>query len=217
MQDRTPEIARRLRVTPAVLALVVGAPWTAAVRRGWPGTAGEPPAPPGPGGGRGRSYVGVPTPEELSALGIPPEQLRHFGLSVDDLRAGGYTDADLRAVGLLPAGSGAVEWFVAGEPYQLMLGLDADGPPLLARPQPGWDGPAEPTLDPVDVRRVPGLSGCPDPDGDTARAVRAVRDELLAAVRARIGHCAACFALQHGLAGDGLCDGCAARWRGVVF
>ena len=152
--DRTVEIAARLRVRPDVVALVVGAPW-------WPA--------------------------EL------------FGGRRAD-------DADR-----------ATEWFAAGRPVQLMLGIGSDGGPLLARPEPGWDGPGTPTLDPADVRPVPELAGCDDVTGAAAHRVRRVRDEHDADAPDEIRHCEVSITQAREAAEGGLCHGCLSRWQGVLF
>lgn len=221
VQDRTGEIARRLRTDPGVLALVLGAPWTRADGDDGPtGTVDgqEPPERSGPG----RLYVGVPSPSELRDLDLPPDRLRHFGLSPAELRAGGYTDGDLQSVGLVPPGivpgpgAGAVDWFVAGQPVQLMLAVPVSGPPLLARPEPGRAGD-RPVPEPVDVRDVPDLAGCDDPGGAAALAVRGVRDGLLRQARRRLLHCPVCLRQVHRAdTAEGLCHDCAATWLGLV-
>ncbi|MFP5071068.1 hypothetical protein ACLFMI_15570 [Pseudonocardia nantongensis] len=223
MQDRTGEIARRLRIDPGVLALVLGAPWTRAGGDDDPAADREPPERSAPG----RMYVGVPSPSELRDLDLPPDRLRHFGLSPDELRAGGYTDGDLRSVGLLPPGAApggsdtgaslTLEWFVVGQPVQLMLAVPASGPPQLARPEPGQAG-GRPTLEPVDVREVPDLAGCADPDGAPALAVREARDGLLRRARRRLLHCPVCLRQVHRAdTAEGLCHDCATEWLGILF
>ncbi|MEV1291621.1 hypothetical protein [Pseudonocardia sp. NPDC049635] len=213
--DRTAEIAERLRTDPRIVALVLGAPWRRVgpdVSRSGPVSAvGE-----GRADGRGRMYVGVPSPSELSELGLPTEVLRHFGLSPADLRAGGWTDTDLRSAGLTPPGAEPepVEWFVAGEPPQLMLGLAPSGPPLLARPEPGAQAGG---VDPVEVHRVPDVVGCTDPESDGMLLVRQIRDRLVRRARRRLAHCGVC--LRQVLRTDpatGVCPDCAAEWLGVL-
>ncbi|SFM77063.1 hypothetical protein SAMN05216207_1002333 [Pseudonocardia ammonioxydans] len=213
MEDRTGEVARRLATDPRVVAVLVGAPWHPAA--GGP----EPDADPAEErGARGQVYVGVPSPAELRALDLPVDGLRHFGLTPAELRAGGWTDADLRSAGLTPPGAAPdpVEWFVAGEPAQLMLGLAPHGPPLLARPEPRWDG-HRPVLDPADTAEVPGLLACTDPESEQGLQVTAVRDGLLRRARRRLVHCALCHVLVHRAdTTHGACHGCAGRWLGIV-
>ncbi|ANY08432.1 hypothetical protein [Pseudonocardia sp. HH130630-07] len=215
-EDLTGPVAGRLGVDPRVLAVVVGAPW-----RRMSGSAG-----PGDGAGdpahavRGRVFVGVPSPAELTALDLPADGLRHFGLSPAELRAGGWTDADLRAAGLPVPGGDDVEWFVAGEPPQLLLGIDPAGRPRLARPEPRneqRDDGVVRVLGPVDAEQVPDLTGCTDPEGAAATGVRAVRDRLLRTARRQLVHCAFCLRQTHRAGtGYGACPDCAARWLGVV-
>ncbi|MEQ3553969.1 hypothetical protein WIS52_26145 [Pseudonocardia nematodicida] len=225
MQDRTDEIARRLDVDPRVLALVVGAPWRRAsgVDSEPAGAAGS--AAVDPAGERpvhGRVFVGVPSPSELRELDLPADGLRHFGLTPADLRAGGWTDADLRSAGIpVPGAEGTgrdgVEWFVAGEPAQLMLGLRPHGAPRLARAEPRWDGHI-PGVEPVDVEDLPGLAGCTDPEAPAALAVRELRDGLLRRARRRLVHCPVCLRQVHrSNTTHGACHGCAGRWLGIVY
>jgi hypothetical protein len=212
VRDHTDELARRLGIDPRVLALLVAAPWRPASGDGEMPRAGDddPPA-------RGRVFVGVPSPSELRDLDLPADGLRHFGLTPAELRAGGWTDADLRSAGLPVPGAGPdVDWFVAGEPAQLMLGLSPYGPPRLARPRTRWDG-HPPVLDPVEEEEVPGLAGCTDPDDEQAAAVRDVRDRLLRRARRRLVHCP--FCLRQVPRDDttyGACHACASRWLGIL-
>lgn len=214
MDDLTDAVAARLGVDPRVLAVLVGAPW-----RRVPGAADATGAPGGSGDEapvHGRVFVGVPSPSELRALDLPAGGLRHFGLTPAKLRAGGWTDADLRSAGLPVPGADDVEWFVAGEPAQLLLGLGRSGPPRLARPEPRRDGPG-PVLAPADAEEVPGLPGCADPEGAAGAQVRAVRDRLLRRTRRRLVHCTFCLRAQHPADTTyGACHGCATRWLGIV-
>ncbi|MEJ8280923.1 hypothetical protein [Pseudonocardia spirodelae] len=208
--DRTAEVAARLGVDPRVLAVVVAAGWRVA-----DGHGGVADAPDGP---RGTVYVGVPSPAELRALDLPADGLRHFGLTPADLRRGGWTDTDLRSAGLTPPGApDATAWFVAGDPPQLMLGLDPARGALLARPELRRAG-HPPVLDPADVVAVPVLPGCTDPDGDAALAVREVRDGLLRRARRRITHCALCLRpVLRDATTHGACHLCAGSWLGIVL
>ncbi|MBP2369943.1 hypothetical protein [Pseudonocardia parietis] len=219
MEDRTDEVAHRLGTDPRIVAVLVGAPWRRAPGSTEPvGDPSDPSAPDGPGI-RGRVFVGVPSPSELRALDLPADGLRHFGLTPAELRAGGWTDADLRSAGLTPPGAGpvTVEWFVAGEPAQLMLGFTASGPPLLARPEPWWDG-HEQALDPADTEEIPGLAACTDPEGEPGLQVQVVRDGLLRRARRRLVHCTICLGYVHRAdTTHGACHDCAHRWLGVLY
>jgi len=176
---------------------------------------------PGPGAGpgtdgRGRMYVGVPSPSELGELGLPAEGLRHFGLSPAELRAGGWTDTDLRTAGLTPPGAGPepVEWFLAGEPAQLMLGIAPHGPPLLARPEPG---PPTGALEPADVQEIAAIEDCADPESEAMLLVREIRDGLVRRARRRLAHCVVCLRQVHRTdPTTGVCPDCAAQWLGVL-
>ncbi|OSY36848.1 MULTISPECIES: hypothetical protein [Pseudonocardia] len=166
--------------------------------------------------GRGRMYVGVPSPAELTELDLPVDGLRHFGLSPADLRAGGWTDTDLRSAGLTPPGAEPepVEWFLAGEPAQLMLAIVPPGPPLLARPEPGSGAGG---FDPADVQEIPGIDGCTDPESDGMLLVREIRDGLVRRARRRLVHCVVCLRQVHRTdPATGVCPGCAAQWLGVL-
>jgi hypothetical protein len=178
--------------------------------------------------------MGEDRTEELAArLGIAPRTLavlvasgwrRVEGIHPpdpwDEETDGGDTFATLVAQtahhGLLDEAFRA-EWFVAGEPEQLMLGLGPSGMPLLARPQTRWEGHV-PALVPLDVHGAPELRGCPDDAGSAAEGVRQVRAEVMRRSRARLRYCQVCLAqvrLEH-LIGQ-RCHPCLERWDGLVF
>ena len=134
-------------------------------------------------------------------------ELAHF---VETFGAG-WTLATGPASGALSSGAEDLDdWYVAGEPAQLMLNVGDDGP-RLARPRGRWHGASRLVLEPVDAQSIPGLL-----DTDSEALTRVIAD-LLRKRRASFRYCNLCFRVTPPEYHEGdACMSCQEEWRGIV-
>ena len=111
------------------------------------------------------------------------------------------------------AGDSPSEWFVVGEPAQLMLTIDGLGDIIVARPRGVWNGVAGLTFVPEDQTGL-GMGWAFDRDG----ARQQVRT-LLTSRRRSFRYCPSCLGLTPPELMDGRerCMGCAQTLFGTVY
>lgn len=106
-----------------------------------------------------------------------------------------------------------MEWFIAGEPAQVLIGVDRDKV-LIAVPEVWWDGPSTPRMDPVPGGEVLPLPVDRERLADAVDAAAGRRQAVFRWCR----FCRTATAPEHLFTDDPpTCQGCAPGYQQVVF